>query len=672
MARGERTGTSANDRRSTRAEENHARAEVIVDDDGIVRTPRPLSGRGGRVDARERGRRASTASSAPETTIVSECASECGGESGVGRVGEGRRAGDARRAGGLRDESAKTRREHAYVSDTDALEAECENAREIHAKRDAAYAAKVKDVRASRAQLSESSVQTLETPRFDARSMTTTTKRETRAVQADELAGEKCDGYLADVTSERSLRVRVGVVRTIEDALRERERLEYCLKYRGLRPAKDSNERDLIELSTLKCTETAGMNVSCVKCNPMRGDLVCVAYGDFSFAGANSCDVKEKGALAFWSLRSEAPIYVAKFASGIMSVDWSRESPSLLAVGFYDGEVIVLDVGQLRPDDYRDAATSASFTSTYRGQMMSNEHRHNDPVWAVKWIEVRDSDEFECDESESTTSVLMSASTDGKVLRWDLHNGLHASEALAVRWSPPGNESGLSKDTSAIDGVDVARLAGVTCFDFAADAKYFVVGTEEGKVHQCSLDFSDQYVSSYASHIGPVYAIKYNPYHERIFITCSADWTLRVFMDDAVHQNNDFTLIDESSSRLKLSNIIQPRFVIEYGEQPINAVAWSPWCATEFAVVTDAGTIEIWDLASSTVVPKHEVQITPDRTAAVSVTYAHDAPVMYVGCATGSTRVFRINWRDPTEEVEAREIQRATLENIMNEKSHKH
>ena len=88
----------------------------------------------------------------------------------------------------------------------------------------------------------------------------------------------------------------------------------------------------------------------------------------------------------------------------------------------------------------------------------------------------------------------MSASTDGKVLRWDLHNGLHASEALAVRWSPPGNESGLSKDTSAIDGVDVARLAGVTCFDFAADAKYFVVGTEEGKVHQCSLDFSDQYV----------------------------------------------------------------------------------------------------------------------------------------------------------------------------------
>jgi hypothetical protein len=81
--------------------------------------------------------------------------------------------------------------------------------------------------------------------------------------------------------------------------------------------------------------------------------------------------------------------------------------------------------------------------------------------------------------------------------------------------------------------------------------------------------------------------------------------------------------------------------------------------------VTDAGTIEIWDLASSSVVPKHELSITDDKTAAVSVTYAHDAPVILVGCASGSTHVLRMKWRDPTEGIAAKETQRERLEEVL-------
>ena len=85
---------------------------------------------------------------------------------------------------------------------------------------------------------------------------------------------------------------------------------------------------------------------------------------------------------------------------------------------------------------------------------------------------------------------------------------------------------------------------------------------------------------------------------------------------------------------------MQPRCVIEYGQQPVNALAWSPWCSTEFAAVTDAGTLEIWDLASSVVVPKCELQITDDSRPASSVSYAHDAPVIFVGCANGTMHVY--------------------------------
>jgi WD40 repeat protein len=260
-------------------------------------------------------------------------------------------------------------------------------------------------------------------------------------------------------------------------------------------------------------------------------------------------------------------------------------------------------------------------------------------------------------------------------MRWDLRDDLHGTEVLTVRWSPPGVENGESTSetirskASETPGGDLVRHGGVMCLDFSEGGKYFVIGTEEGKIHKCSLSYSDQYLASYASHIGPVYDVKMSPYHERVFVTCSADWSVRVFLDDArTDDDNAFASIDDSSSRLKPSSLIQPRLVIEYSQQPINAVDWSPWCATEFALVTDAGTIEIWDLASSTVVPKHEVSITDDKTAAVSVTYAHDAPVIFVGCASGSTHILRMKWRDPTEGVVAKETQRERLEDILGTK----
>ena len=94
----------------------------------------------------------------------------------------------------------------------------------------------------------------------------------------------------------------MNVLRAMESALRERERLEYCLKYRGLRPS-DDDASALSALTILTCEQTRGMNVSSVKLNPVWGDLVCVAYGEFSFAGANR-ETREKGALAFTTLEN--------------------------------------------------------------------------------------------------------------------------------------------------------------------------------------------------------------------------------------------------------------------------------------------------------------------------------------------------------------------------------
>ena len=68
-----------------------------------------------------------------------------------------------------------------------------------------------------------------------------------------------------------------------------------------------------------------------------------------------------------------------------------------------------------------------------------------------------------------------------------------------------------------------------------------------------------------------------------------------MFLDDARAGEEDddeddiFASFDDSCSRLQSRVEMQPRCVIEYGQQPVNALAWSPWCSTEFAAVTDAG-----------------------------------------------------------------------------------
>ena len=59
----------------------------------------------------------------------------------------------------------------------------------------------------------------------------------------------------------------------------------------------------------------------------------------------------------------------------------------------------------------------------------------------------------------------------------------------------------------------------------------FVVGTEEGFLHKCSSAFNAEYMASYARHDGAVYAVAWNRRHGRVFLSASADWTVRLWHD---------------------------------------------------------------------------------------------------------------------------------------------
>lgn len=54
------------------------------------------------------------------------------------------------------------------------------------------------------------------------------------------------------------------------------------------------------------------------------------------------------------------------------------------------------------------------------------------------------------------------------------------------------------------------------------------MGTESGCVHACSKAYCSGYVASFGGHHMPVYAVKWNHMHPGMFLSCSADWFVRV------------------------------------------------------------------------------------------------------------------------------------------------
>lgn len=118
-----------------------------------------------------------------------------------------------------------------------------------------------------------------------------------------------------------------------------------------------------------------------------------------------------------------------------------------------------------------------------------------------------------------------------------------------------------------IDGSLISGFAGGICFDFnKVNEHLFIVGTEEGKIHKCSKAYSGQYLESYEGHHMAVYSVKWNYYHPDIFISCSADWSVKILNDRLKDAIMSFDLGD-----------------------CVGDVDWSPYSSTVFGAVTNDG-----------------------------------------------------------------------------------
>jgi len=119
-----------------------------------------------------------------------------------------------------------------------------------------------------------------------------------------------------------------------------------------------------------------------------------------------------------------------------------------------------------------------------------------------------------------------------------------------------------------------ASPTGGLCFDFHKTMEFlFLVGTEEGRIHKCSKAYSSQYLETYDGHSMAVYSVRWNPVHPNIFVSASADWTVKVW--------------DHAKKA--------PVLTFDLG-QAVGDVAWAPYASTVFAAITTDGIVHVYDL----------------------------------------------------------------------------
>ena len=295
-----------------------------------------------------------------------------------------------------------------------------------------------------------------------------------------------------------------------------------------------------------------------------------------------------------YSLKNTStPEYKFDTESGVMSLDFHplRSFGALLAVGCYKGEVMVFDV--------RNKVNKPIYVSTIKTG------KHTDPVWGIKWQ----------DDDVAKQLGFMSISSDGRVANWLMSkNSLIMETAMSLKLV-----TGSTDDIVDEDG-GLSGLASGCCFDFnRASEHLYLVGTEEGKIHKCSKAYSGQYLETYEGHHMAVYAVRWNPYHPNVFLSCSADWTVKLWNHNTTHPIMSFDL-----------------------GNAVGDIAWAPYSSTTFAAVTSDGKVHVFDLNENKHEPICEQKVVK-RARLNHVAFNAKTPLILVGDDRGGVNSLKLS-----------------------------
>lgn len=161
----------------------------------------------------------------------------------------------------------------------------------------------------------------------------------------------------------------------------------------------------------------------------------------------------------------------------------------------------------------------------------------------------------------------------------------------------------------------------------------YYAATEDCSIHRCSVSYPDQYLENYYGHTGPIYRVRCNPFwHPQecpIFMTCSYDWTVRIW-----------------NARETQCKLVCQQISGEVLRDQVNDIEWSPSTSSCFGSVTNDGRVEIWDLKIDTLGPvvthfDKDEEGNTINTPKTIVRFSPSAPVLLTGNLKGQVDVYR-------------------------------
>jgi WD40 repeat protein len=190
----------------------------------------------------------------------------------------------------------------------------------------------------------------------------------------------------------------------------------------------------------------------------------------------------------------------------------------LIAIGDSQGNVAIFNI---RAEDDKPIASTKDL-----------DNKHTNIVWEVQWVD-----------RDTKPEALVSVAGDGRIIEWSMKRGLDMIELKALKRETNPNQQEVFSSANAEEKDKKGRMTfietGGMAIDFPPAEKginYFCA-TEDCSVHKCSISYPDQYMNSYYGHQGPVYRVRCNPYWDAsdnaIFLTCSYDWTVKVWNANA-------------------------------------------------------------------------------------------------------------------------------------------
>ncbi|XP_069169727.1 dynein axonemal intermediate chain 1 [Procambarus clarkii] len=356
-----------------------------------------------------------------------------------------------------------------------------------------------------------------------------------------------------------------------------------------------------------------------VSWSPIHPDIFAAAY-------ASGGESESAGLLCVFTLKNPAtPHRVFRAASGFSTLHFHPQVGRLLAAGRTDGTVMVYDIATTSP-------TSSCLVHSH-----TDNGKHLLSVTQVRWTNTSPGEEL----------CFFSVSVDGRVTQWhmDRGGGLVHTDLLDLA------THGHSFTTfPALGRRDLGGLATIIAFR-PGDESVFLLGMDTGAVFQCSLIGLTHSLTCYPAHTSAVRSVSWNTHHTSIFLTCSLDWTVKVW----------------------LQHSLSPLVTLDLGVGVAGA-AWSPYTSTVLVAVTEECRVHVYDLFLRQCRPLCLQNLSQRRRVSAScLAFSPFYPVVSVGGDRGHLVLLKLspnlrklprNARDLDASM-LREVERSKLERLI-------